>query len=170
MTAGPTTRGATQRACFRRAEEARSFSCLMNPSRHPPDHRHRRTHLRRRRVLALAHPGTWPVREGHPPRPDNHVLRPRVRPRRRQHRRERRRTRRAGRGALGLAIFSVIATSRTTHLLTAHVGQPDALTSGSQRALAACSIFLVVAALIALRATNTRGESAPAVGVVPEQA
>ena len=63
-------------------------------------------------------------------------------------------------GALGLAIFSVIATTRTEHLLTAHAGQPDALTSGFRRALLACSIFLVAAALIALRATNTRGEPA----------
>jgi EmrB/QacA subfamily drug resistance transporter len=61
-------------------------------------------------------------------------------------------------GAFGLAIFSVIATSRTHHLLAVHAAQPDALTSGFQRALAACSIFLVVAAAIAFRATNTRGE------------
>jgi EmrB/QacA subfamily drug resistance transporter len=64
-------------------------------------------------------------------------------------------------GALGLAIFSVIATTRTQHLLDAHATQPDALTAGFRRALVACSIFLVAAALIALRATNTRGERAP---------
>ena len=63
-------------------------------------------------------------------------------------------------GALGLAIFSVIATTRTQHLLGVHASQPDALTSGFREALVACSIFLAVAALIALRATNTRGESA----------
>jgi len=40
------------------------------------------------------------------------------------------------------------------------VSQPDALTSGFRRALVACSLFLVAAALIALRATNTRGEPA----------
>jgi EmrB/QacA subfamily drug resistance transporter len=68
-------------------------------------------------------------------------------------------------GALGLAVFSVIATTRTQHLLTAHVSQPDALTSGFRRALVACSLFLVAAAAIALRATNTRGEVA-----VPESA
>jgi EmrB/QacA subfamily drug resistance transporter len=62
-------------------------------------------------------------------------------------------------GALGLAIFSVIATTRTQHLLAAHASQPDALTSGFRRALVACSIFLLAAALIALRATNTRGEA-----------
>jgi hypothetical protein len=36
---------------------------------------------------------------------------------------------------------------------------PKALTSGISRALVACSIFLLAAALIALRATNTRGEA-----------
>jgi EmrB/QacA subfamily drug resistance transporter len=61
-------------------------------------------------------------------------------------------------GALGLAIFSVIATTQTQHLLASHTSQPDALTSGFRHALVACSIFLVAAALIALRATNTRGE------------
>jgi EmrB/QacA subfamily drug resistance transporter len=65
-------------------------------------------------------------------------------------------------GALGLAIFSVIATSHTQRLLDAHVAQPDALTSGFRRALVACSIFLMGAAAIALRATNTRGEPAAA--------
>jgi hypothetical protein len=66
-------------------------------------------------------------------------------------------------GALGLAIFSALATSRTNHLLVAHAARADALTSGFQRALLASSIFLVAAALIALRATNTRGETpAPA--------
>jgi hypothetical protein len=34
----------------------------------------------------------------------------------------------------------------------------EALTSGFQRALLACSIFMLAAAVIALRATNTRGE------------
>ena len=69
-------------------------------------------------------------------------------------------------GALGLAIFSVIATTRTTHLLSADAPLSHALTSGFQRALVACSIFLVGAAVIALRATNTRGE--PAVEPTPE--
>ena len=63
-------------------------------------------------------------------------------------------------GALGLAIFSVVATTRTQHLLAAHASQPDALTSGFRRALVACAAFLVAAALISLRATNTRGEPA----------
>jgi EmrB/QacA subfamily drug resistance transporter len=60
--------------------------------------------------------------------------------------------------ALGLAIFSAVATSRTNHLLAGHVALPEALTSGFHLALLVSSIFLVAAALIALRATNTRGE------------
>jgi predicted MFS family arabinose efflux permease len=76
-------------------------------------------------------------------------------------------------GALGLAIFSALATSRTHHLLVAHAARGDALTSGFQRALLAASIFLVAAAVIALRATNTRGEApapAPAPGAIPDPA
>jgi predicted MFS family arabinose efflux permease len=61
-------------------------------------------------------------------------------------------------GALGLAIFSAIATARTTHLLSSHTPPADALTSGFQRALLASSIFLLAAALAALRVANTRGE------------
>ena len=61
--------------------------------------------------------------------------------------------------ALGLAIFSAIATARTTHLLRQHVATPDALTSGFHRALLASAIALVAAALIATRAANTKGES-----------
>jgi EmrB/QacA subfamily drug resistance transporter len=61
-------------------------------------------------------------------------------------------------GALGLAIFSAIATSRISHLLASHTPQADALTSGFQRALLASSLFLLAAALVALRVTNTRGE------------
>jgi hypothetical protein len=61
-------------------------------------------------------------------------------------------------GALGLAIFSAIATSRTSHLLASNTPPADALTSGFQRALLASSIFLLAAAVVALRVTNTRGE------------
>ncbi len=61
-------------------------------------------------------------------------------------------------GALGLAIFSAVATSRTHGLLAAGAPLDHALTSGFQRALLACSIFLLAAAAIATRATNTRGE------------
>jgi EmrB/QacA subfamily drug resistance transporter len=68
-------------------------------------------------------------------------------------------------GALGLAIFSAISTSRAQDLLAAHASRPEALTAGFHRALLACSIFLLAAAVIALRATNTRGE--PASGLEP---
>jgi len=67
--------------------------------------------------------------------------------------------------ALGLAAFSAIATSRTNHLLARHVALPDALTSGFHRALLASSVFLVAAAVIALRATNTKGEAMPEIEV-----
>jgi EmrB/QacA subfamily drug resistance transporter len=63
-------------------------------------------------------------------------------------------------GALGLAIFSALATSRTTHLLAAHKPPAEALTSGFQRALLAGSIFLLAAAVIALRTSNARGDAA----------
>ncbi|MCW3066355.1 MAG: Puromycin resistance protein pur8 [Solirubrobacterales bacterium] len=62
-------------------------------------------------------------------------------------------------GALGLAIFSALATNRTQHLLTTHTPPPQALTAGFQRALLTGSIFILAAAIIALRATNTRGEA-----------
>jgi MFS family permease len=61
-------------------------------------------------------------------------------------------------GALGIAIASAISTSRAHHLLAAHATTHDALTSGFQRALLACSIAMLAAAVLALRATNTRGE------------
>ena len=71
-------------------------------------------------------------------------------------------------GALGIAIFSAIATSRTNGLLAAGTAPPQALTEGFQRGLLACAIFVFVAALIALRATNTRGE--PLAAIAPEPA
>jgi EmrB/QacA subfamily drug resistance transporter len=64
-------------------------------------------------------------------------------------------------GALGLAIFTVIATSRTKHELTVnHRPQLDALTAGFQRALLVAALFLLAAAVIGLRATQSRGETA----------
>jgi EmrB/QacA subfamily drug resistance transporter len=60
--------------------------------------------------------------------------------------------------ALGLAIFSAIATARTNALIAAHAAPDGALTAGFHRALLACAFFLLAAALIALRATNSRGE------------
>jgi EmrB/QacA subfamily drug resistance transporter len=62
-------------------------------------------------------------------------------------------------GALGLAIFSAIATSHTSHLLAAHTPTAEALTGGFERALVASSVFLIAAAVVGLRATNTRGEA-----------
>ena len=61
-------------------------------------------------------------------------------------------------GALGLAIFSAIATSRINGLLAAHEPVGEALTSGYSRALFASSLFLLAAAIVGLWATNTRGE------------
>ena len=62
-------------------------------------------------------------------------------------------------GALGLAILSAIATSRTNHLLGQGTPVADALTSGFHRALLAGGIFVAAAAIIALRTSNTRGET-----------
>jgi hypothetical protein len=73
--------------------------------------------------------------------------------------------------ALGLAIFSAIATSRTNDLLHAHSARPEALTAGFRDALLAASIFLLAAAVIALRSTNTRGaEPAGTADALPEPA
>lgn len=60
--------------------------------------------------------------------------------------------------ALGLAIFSAIATAHTKTLLAAQASTPTALTGGFHRALLASAVFLLAAALIALRAANTKGE------------
>jgi EmrB/QacA subfamily drug resistance transporter len=75
-------------------------------------------------------------------------------------------------GALGLAIFSAISTSRAHHLLTEHASVAQALTGGFGRALLACSVFLVAAAVIALRATDTDGATQPDLpgAAVPESA
>jgi EmrB/QacA subfamily drug resistance transporter len=61
--------------------------------------------------------------------------------------------------SLGLAVFSVIAVSHTEHLLAQHTPPPEALTAGFQRALLASSITLAAAAVIALRSSNSRGET-----------
>jgi EmrB/QacA subfamily drug resistance transporter len=72
-------------------------------------------------------------------------------------------------GALGLAIFTAVATSRTNHLLAAGNPVSHAQVSGYQRALLIGSIFVLVSAVTALRATNTRGEAeVPAVEAEPE--
>jgi EmrB/QacA subfamily drug resistance transporter len=62
--------------------------------------------------------------------------------------------------ALGLAIFSALATARTNHLLAVHTRAPDALVGGYTRALLAASIFLAAAAVIALRTHNSRNQPA----------
>jgi EmrB/QacA subfamily drug resistance transporter len=59
-------------------------------------------------------------------------------------------------GALGLAIFSALATSRTGHLLATGVAAHAAATAGFQRALLAGAALAAAAALISLRTTNTR--------------
>ena len=61
-------------------------------------------------------------------------------------------------GALGVAIFTAVATSTTADRLAAHASQPEALTAGIQDALLLAAIFLSAAAVIAVRAPNTRGE------------
>jgi MFS family permease len=70
-------------------------------------------------------------------------------------------------GALGLAILTALATSRSNDLLAAHTAPAQALTSGFQRALLVGSIFIAAAGLIALRATNARGEPAKTVAAEP---
>jgi EmrB/QacA subfamily drug resistance transporter len=71
-------------------------------------------------------------------------------------------------GALGLAIFSALATSRTNHLLATGAGGDAAATGGFHRALLAGAVFAAAAALISLRTANTNedpmeaGHSSPA--------
>jgi hypothetical protein len=71
--------------------------------------------------------------------------------------------------ALGLAIFSAVATSRTEHLLATHAPKATALTAGYQRALLVSSIFVLASAIIALRSGHTR-ETAPSPGTAPAPA
>jgi MFS family permease len=63
--------------------------------------------------------------------------------------------------AVGLAVLSAIATSRTASLLAAHVAPPAALTSGYHRGLLAGSLFMVAAAVIALRTSNSKVAAPP---------
>jgi EmrB/QacA subfamily drug resistance transporter len=75
-------------------------------------------------------------------------------------------------GALGLAIFTALATSHTHSLLAAHTPPSQALTAGFGRALLLGSTFLAAAAIIALKATNTHGEAQadqPLPDVVPSK-
>lgn len=71
-------------------------------------------------------------------------------------------------GALGLAVLTAIATSRTHTLLATHASQADALTHGFARALLVAAVFLLAAAAIAIRTTNARDEAAePAADALP---
>jgi EmrB/QacA subfamily drug resistance transporter len=71
--------------------------------------------------------------------------------------------------ALGLAILSVLAITRTTGLIAAKAPTLVALDAGYHRALLAGSIFMAAAALVALRISNTRA-AAPGVLVNTEAA
>ncbi|HEY2717662.1 MAG TPA: MFS transporter [Solirubrobacterales bacterium] len=62
-------------------------------------------------------------------------------------------------GALGLAIFSAIAASRTTDLLAAGDSAQAAATGGYRYALLAGAAFAAAAALISLRTVNTRQDA-----------
>ena len=74
-------------------------------------------------------------------------------------------------GALGIAIFSAVATSTTADRLAEHAPQAQALTAGIQDALLLAAIFLAAAAVIALRSPNLHGEqAAPAPAPMPEPA
>jgi EmrB/QacA subfamily drug resistance transporter len=70
--------------------------------------------------------------------------------------------------ALGLAIFSAIATSTTHQMLVApapHASQLEALTAGFRIALTVSGVFLIAAAGIAARTTNFRGQPAPSLSL-----
>jgi EmrB/QacA subfamily drug resistance transporter len=81
-------------------------------------------------------------------------------------------------GALGLAIFSALATSRTNHLLSTGASVHAAATGGFRRALLAGAVFAAAAALISLRTVNTQEDpmeaghttTAPDGGAAPEPA
>jgi MFS family permease len=75
-------------------------------------------------------------------------------------------------GALGIAIFSAIATAQTADVLAGGGTTSVALTEGFQDALLWAAIFIAVAAVIALRSPNTRGHEvggAPATTEVVEE-
>jgi EmrB/QacA subfamily drug resistance transporter len=63
-------------------------------------------------------------------------------------------------GALGLAILSALATSRTNGLLADGVHPNEALVEGFQRGLFVGAVFLAVGALMGLRTTNTHESEA----------
>jgi EmrB/QacA subfamily drug resistance transporter len=69
--------------------------------------------------------------------------------------------------ALGLAILSAVAITRTNHLMAAHVPHFVAADAGYHRALLVGSILMAAAAVLALRIGNTR-KAAPLVMVSTE--
>ncbi len=71
--------------------------------------------------------------------------------------------------ALGLAILSAVAITRTSHLIAAQVSPVVAADAGYHQALLAGSILMTAAALLALRIGNTRNP-APLVMVSTEAA
>ena len=71
--------------------------------------------------------------------------------------------------ALGLAILSVLAITRTSHLIAAKASPIVALDAGYHRALLVGSLLMAAAAVIALRISNTRAP-APLVLVNTETA
>jgi predicted MFS family arabinose efflux permease len=66
--------------------------------------------------------------------------------------------------ALGLAILSAVAITRTSHLIAVHVSGATAADAGYHRALLVGSILMAAAALLAARIANTRA-AAPLVMV-----
>jgi hypothetical protein len=71
--------------------------------------------------------------------------------------------------ALGLAILSAVAITRTNHLIAAHVSHSVASNAGYHQALLVGSILMAAAAVLALRIGNTR-KAAPLVMVNTELA
>ncbi len=61
--------------------------------------------------------------------------------------------------AVGLAVFSALATTRTDHLLAIHTSPAHALVGGYGLALRAAAIFLAAAGLVALGTANSRGDA-----------
>ena len=61
-------------------------------------------------------------------------------------------------GALGLAVFTALAASRTSDALADGSRMAAALTDGFGRAFLAVAVFLAVAAVVALWTANTRGD------------
>jgi EmrB/QacA subfamily drug resistance transporter len=70
--------------------------------------------------------------------------------------------------ALAIAVFSALATHRTTALLVAGAPEAEALTGGYSRAAFGGAVFLAAAALIGFLAPNTRTVTTTP-GVAPEE-